>query len=175
MDLRELKREVEALPSLAETSQKLLQKVRLLSNFSPELQKEIDVKKKVMQHHIEEMAVAEHIRQRLQQQARLVVELKLAALQQDREKAGLIKEQLLHDEWCNFSYTLEQIKGLEQQAARLCVFYYDFSDFMQKNASLEHSLAFMEEQKAMKEMVAVIKLYKKLAFQLGKEFVNLAR
>jgi hypothetical protein len=70
---------------------------------------------------------------------------------------------------------LEQIKGLEEQTARVCVFYYDFTDFLQRNASLEHSVTMADHQKLLKEMVSMVKLYKKAGYQLGKEFVGLSQ
>src|SRR3989344_1243645 len=175
MDLRELKREVEALPALAEYAQKLQEKLALIEGFSPELRKKAELKKSLVEHYVDGLAAGEQIQRQLQQQARLLVELKLAQLQQDKEKAASIKEQLLRDDWCNFSHTLELVKALEEQTARLCVFYYDLTDFLQRNAGLEHSVTIASHQALLKEIVSVVKRYKKAGYQLGKEFVELSK
>ena len=52
MDLRELKREVEALPALAGYNQRLQEKLASIEGFSSELRKKVELKKSLVEHYI---------------------------------------------------------------------------------------------------------------------------
>ena len=153
MQLRDVKREVESLPSLAEITQQFqeqwMKPLRahtasqpLLSKLQPELQKELHQQLAEVQKQIQNLKASRFISEKLHQYARYLIELKLASLSQDKQKAKMFRRQLEQDQFLNSKTIQQDIARYTQDLQSLEREYSRINEVVQQNLSLEDTIYF---------------------------------
>ncbi|MEK6863606.1 MAG: hypothetical protein AABW53_02820 [Nanoarchaeota archaeon] len=189
MDLRELKKEVHALPNFSEHLQKFQQNwikpVRTNTNkHLPFLQKLPEEKKQkindilyAVQKTVKELEYAQVLNQKLQEYSRHLIELKLTTLNGDKAKANYLTNLLLHDEFVNTPHLIEDIKSLEKNLKSLSCKYHHANSLIQKEAPLEETVQFMHlpHQEHLQKLLHTAKKQKMLVKGLGEHFIALAK
>ena len=184
MDLKGLKREVEALPNIKEKVEKVkldflmpLQSPSFLEGLNSGKRIEVKEKLAIFRKQLEEVSLGQGIHERLREQARYLVDLKLTTFNGDKEKAKMLTNQLLHDDLFNFQQALDDIKQWEKQLANLFQQYYGVTELLQNNLSLEYSIQLLESphQQTIKDLLTISKKQRELVQGLGREFVEMAK
>ncbi|MEK6853186.1 MAG: hypothetical protein AABX64_00725 [Nanoarchaeota archaeon] len=189
MDLRELKKEVHALPDFSEHLQKFQQNwikpVRTNTNkHLPFLQKLPEEKKQkindilyAVQKTVKELEYAQVLNQKLQEYSRHLIELKLTTLNGDKAKANYLTNLLLHDEFVNTTHLIEDIKSLEKNLKSLSCKYHHANSLIQKEAPLDEAVQFLHlpHQEHLQKLLQTAKKQKMLVKGLGEHFIALAK
>ncbi len=179
MGLRELKREAQQLPSIKEQVEKLQQEsIKTLHSLAGEVrEKETALQVKGLGKQLQNLAFFQSINDKLNFQARQLVELKLSEFTQDKAKARVIVHRLLKDDFFNLPQTILDIKLFEQEIKLVQENFRNLQSFLNENLSLEHSLVFehISLPKKLQELSNLASQQKSLAKSIGKEFVIMAK
>lgn len=183
MDLRQLKKEVEALSDSSQDIQLLKETwlASLQNEFFPHLpaqqQKVIREFLKTTRTLLEQVTVGQHISLRLRSQARLLMELKLCQLLQDHKKAQLLAKKLGTDELLRFSSTLQDIRSLRQAIIQLQQQEKIFTSQLEHHLPLENKISYHEMQKCLpwKSLQQRADQQERLTSILGKQYLSLAK
>ncbi len=188
MDLRQLKKEVHALPSLQETIQKFQESwiapLEPYTNSHLPFLKTIDAatKKDIHQRLLSIQGAfsglrSDRISHKLQQYTRQLIELKLASLSGDRQKAAMIKAQLLHDEALKMTEAITQLKMQEEHLQALTEAYQQINELLQRSISLEEMVLFLDlpHKTHLHTLQSTCRQQKRILRDLGNHFVELAR
>ncbi|MBS3124189.1 hypothetical protein J4437_06180 [Candidatus Woesearchaeota archaeon] len=182
MDLRQIKREMEVLPNINLPLKKFHQEfIRPLSASDTLFLSEMEtsqrgVLRKNLNYakvHLNELAIGQHLNEKIRQQAHYLTELKLAAIQNDKSKLIFLKKKLLRDDLFNFQGRLEEIKDLEMHLKSLNQNYETINNLLSSQLSLENSLIFLDygHKAPLQNMNKLILKQKELICHLGKEFI----
>ncbi|MBS3139625.1 hypothetical protein J4479_01335 [Candidatus Woesearchaeota archaeon] len=189
MSLRELKKEIESLPSLGKTvadfKKHWLKPIRANTNqhlpFLQQLtaeQKEqlntLILKAKGVMGNLEE---AQLLQNKLRSYIHYLIELKLTALNNNKSKAQLITNHLLNDEFLNLKNTIADIKSFEENVKTLEAHHHEVTEYLEKQITLEQALIFMElpHWRYLQNLLQVTQDHKRIVRDLGRHFVSLAK
>lgn len=189
MDLRQLKKEVHALPNLPEHLQQFQQHwikpiktntnkhFPFLQSLSIEKKQEINHKLLTVQMKLREVEQAQVINQKLQEYARCLIELKLTTLNGNKAKAKYLTNLLLHDEFLNITGLIEEIKYLEKNLKSISYKYHHINELIQKEAPLEEVVQFLHlpHKGHLQQLLTAAKKQKVLVKHLGGHFVALVK
>ncbi|MBT4539391.1 hypothetical protein HOI26_05230 [Candidatus Woesearchaeota archaeon] len=189
MGLRELKKEVEALPAvtghIAAFKAAWLQPVRKNTNkqlpFLQELSKEtrLELNKKVntVTDHLHLVNSTNHIHDKLKHYARYLIELKLTTLNGDLAKFNIIKNRLLQDEFMGLQTTITELQYTETALQELTQEYHETTELLQGALTLDESVQFLSlpHKSSLTLLQQTVNKQKQLLHALGQEFLVLAR
>lgn len=189
MDLRELKKEVSALPNLSEHLQKFQQHwikpIRANTNKSLPFLQKVSARKKqeindqlfAFQQKLKEVEHAQIVNQKLQEYARYLIELKLTTLNGNKNKATYIINHLLQDEFMSTKNLLHDIKYLEKNVKSMSYKYHHLNELLQKEAPLEEAVHFLHlpHKEHLQTLLSASRKQKILTKHLGEHFLALAK
>jgi hypothetical protein len=189
MSLRELKKEIAALPNIQEninnfkkhwlkpiktnTNSHMPYLQTLTAEQKSELNKLI-FKSKGLLGKIEE---AQLMQDKLRSYVRYLIELKLTTLNEDHGKAKYITKHLLNDEFLSLKNTIKDVQSFSENVKELKAHHLEVSDYVQKQITLEHALMFMEmpHYKYIINLLETSKEHTRIVRDLGRHFVFLAK
>lgn len=189
MDLRDLKKEVNALPNLSEHLQKFQQHwikpikantnkhLPFLQNLSEQKKQEINNKLFAVQQKIKELERANIVNQKLQEYAHYLIELKLTTLNGNKNKATYIINHLLQDEFMSTKNLLHDIKYLEKNVKSMSYKYHHLNELLHQEAPLEEAVHFLHlpHREHLQTLLSASRKQKILAKHLGEHFLALAK
>lgn len=189
MELRELKKEVQNLPSIQENLQLFQENwirplrsntnshLPFLSNLDPATRKEINQRLGKLNKTLDDIKSNQLIHEKLQQYARQIVELKLTTLNGNTQKFKSITNSLLHDEFLSMKNTLADINAYEENISRLSEEYNHINDLLQHKLSLEETLFFLDlpHRLYLHNLLKISKDHQMIARDLGRHFVSIAK
>jgi len=116
-------------------------------------------------------------RQKLQEYARYLIELKLTTLNGNKAKGQYITNLLLRDDFLNTNYLLHDLKYLEKNIKSIAYKYHHINDLIQKEAPLEEAVHFLHlpHREHLQTLLSASRKQKLLAKQLGEHFLSLAK
>lgn len=188
MQLRELKKEVQGLPNIAKTVQKLqdhwIKPLRSNSNAHlPFLQKLPEQDKSRLHRSLVAAYEQLHwfrrsqIQEKLSAQARLLIDLKLAALSNDRYKSQFLTKKLLQDDFYSMKQLIQDVQTFDQQLRSFVSHYHHINDSLHDIITLEETVHFMDlpHQEHLRELQRTAQKQRRLIKEIGQELVVLAR
>ncbi len=185
MELRELKKEVQALPALEGEVRKLRDSwVRplqngALSSIDPELRKNIHRRVGLLQPVLKELRKRQIIHEKLQQQARQLIELKLSSFRGDGEQCRAIMQHLLTDDFFSLRGTIREIRECGELISYVRREYHAVNTMVHKHLPLEEALALHDtahtHSRALKKLSAISQKQKEAVRDIGREFLALRK
>ncbi len=189
MDLREIKKEVQDLPSInkevANFQENWLKPVRsntnthlpFLQNLPHETKKELNQKIASFQSTLHKVKKSEEISQKLSTYSRYLIELKLTQFRGDEGKSRIITNSLLNDDFLNMKQTITEVKSFENNTKLMSKQYEEISLLLQKHLSLEEMVFYMNlpHKKYIMTLMKTAQKHKNIVRRMGRGFVNLAR
>lgn len=189
MDLRSLRQEVQQLPNLAENiaqfQQHWIKPLRnntnrhlpFLQKLSPQTKNGLNQKLALFSETLAAVRAGARIQDKLRSYAHELVELKLASLRNDSEKAAMITNLLLKDEFLSISQTLTDVQEFAKTISFLEKQYQDINQFLEKHLTLEETISFSElpHKIFITALSKTAHEHKRLARDLGKHFVEMAK
>jgi len=187
MDLRELKKEVQELINLEETTKKFRESwlkplktntnihLPFLQKLSPQIKEQLNRQLLDLKGTLDYVQNSQIVNQKLAHHAHHLIELKLTTFNGDQEKSKAITHTLLHDKLYNLKETIMQIQSLEEQLQQLQKGYETVNSFLEKNLPLEESLSFSEmpHKYHLSELLSTMQKQKRLVKDIGQHFVFL--
>ena len=189
MELRELKKEVHALPNVKENiedfQENWVRPIRsntnshlpFLTNLSKELKK--DVNRKMFEFHetLSEVKKGEFLHGKLRSYARYLIEMKLDTLRGNNTKSNLITNLLLNDDALSMKQTIAEVKSFDHSVKKMSKQYEEINTLLQKKLSLEEALFLMElpHKRYVYNLLETSKKQKKIVRHIGRHFVSLAK
>ncbi|HLC91203.1 MAG TPA: hypothetical protein VJI15_05555 [Candidatus Nanoarchaeia archaeon] len=186
MGVKEIRQEVERLPSILENIRhvhdSLLQPLKssshpYQSSLSFAHRQELNRQLGLLKKSLEELEGAEQISHKLRNQASHLVELKLTSFNGDKNKAALLEGNMLHDEYFNIQQTIKDIQDFEQKVDGIQERYGHINQLLNSHLSLEHSISYADlpHKIHLQKLQKTIQKEKELVHSLGKEFLVLAK
>jgi len=186
MDLRELKKEVDGLQDLRNSLGKLhlevlkpLSELRLpfLQELHPEKRKTLHQKLYALTQTIAKIKQGQLLHEKLQQQARSLVDLKLASFSKDKNKSKHLIKQMLHDDVFSLQGTMVEIQKMEQNIQLLSQQYDSVSQVLYQGLPLEDMLSADDllKKSNVRGLQETVQMQKKLAQHLGRHFLQLSK
>src|SRR3989338_2014847 len=186
MSLREIKKEVDSLPSIYEHVNSIHQEwLRPLQNSPHSFLEDLDVstRKEVkqrlnfMKSSLDEIKLGQAINEKLKHQARQLLELKITAFNGDKNKSKVLKNGLLHDEVFNIQQTIADIQEFNQLTQKVSQHYEEIGRILEQNLRLEKSVIYQElpHKIHFKKLQEMAFHQKELVHKLGTEFLLLAK
>lgn len=189
MTLRELKKEIEILPSVGQTVAEFkkywLKPVRtttnqhlpFLQNLTSEQKEKLNqliTKSKGLLASLEEAQVLQN---KLRSYINYLIELKLTTLNKNKSKARFITNHLLNDEFLNLKNTIADTKTFGEQVKTLEALHLEVSEYLGKQITLEQALIFMElpHWRYLHNLLQIAKDQKRIVRDLGRHFIFLAK
>ncbi len=189
MQLKQLKKEVEQLPSASASVANLRKhwvsairynestQTSLLDPLGPETRQLVREKVALASKLLEELEYGQRIAQKLQHYARCLVELKLTELNGDKAKSTLLTKRLLQDEYLNLQATIADIRSFDATLQEFLRHYRDVNEVLQKELPLEDNVAFTHAPHGVSlRTLQMISFRQKEAVRgLGTEFVKMVK
>ena len=156
MDLRDVKKEVEALPDINNTLKQFQdswikpirsntnQHLSFINKLSHEDKVEMNNKLLGLNESILNIKSSQVINEKLKQYARYLIELKLTTFNDNKEKSKVITNQFINDEFLNIKGTIREVKNFDTHVNNLHQQYHEINQLLQKKLSLEETVMFME-------------------------------
>ncbi len=156
MELRQLKKEVHALPHIGKQVEQFLDSwirplrsntnshLPFLQDLDPATKKELNQKLTLVQQHLAGLKSSQVIHEKMQQYARYLIELKLSSFNGDTRKSKFLRSSLTKDQFLNNTELRGEIVRYEEHLERLQVHYDGINELLQKRLSLEEMLFYME-------------------------------
>ncbi|PIN74110.1 hypothetical protein COV20_00655 [Candidatus Woesearchaeota archaeon CG10_big_fil_rev_8_21_14_0_10_45_16] len=187
MELRELKKEVQGLPSASQTvaslQQEWLRPIRSNSNpelpslkdLSEEQRKEINDKLQIWRRLAGDLQ-SSAVSQKLQHYSRYLIELALTSLRSDGKKAKMITNHLLNDDYLNLSQTITDVQVFENNVKALSQIHKEITELLNGSLSLEEAVLFMDKphQKHLQQLQDIAEKQKSLVKDIGANLIKLA-
>jgi hypothetical protein len=181
MELKSVKKDVENLPNILEEVDKLkvswVKPVKQM--FLPQLdnvtqkalKKEISMLTKILNN----VSLGQGIHQKLRQQARYLVEIKLNEFRNDSQKSQVLTNRLLNDEVFSMQQTKQDITSFRQEVAALQEQLQIVSAMVQSNLTLESNVDFHElpQQKVVDQLNLISESQEEVMQRLGQQFSKL--
>jgi hypothetical protein len=189
MDLRELKKEVQALTSLEEDlhdfRENWIRPIRSNTNLHLPLLNILDEKtKKALNQQFSSLQPTfsiirsgQQVNEKLSSYVRYLIELKLTTLNGDKNKFKMLINHLIKDDFHNLQKTINEIKLLESSLVSLKQNYSQINQQLEEKLPLEGKLFLMDpkHKNSLLKIELTIKKQKELVQLLGKHFVQLAK
>jgi len=158
MDLKELKKEVQQLPSIEQTTKQFKENwlkpyhkdthipkhFEFLKNLDPITRAELNKRLAETKQHLDTIGENQILSEKLHQLTRQLVELKLTNFNGDTKKAKQITNRLINDEVLSIAKTVEEINDFEERVAKISDHYQEINTLLDKRLSLEEALYYME-------------------------------
>jgi hypothetical protein len=186
MDLRRLKNEVQSLPNLQEQLRQLqlswVKPLRaknspLWAQLDGETQQELRKQLSRISGLFASLREGRLIREKLQQQARYLVELKLSQLQGNSTRGQQLIQLLVKDSFLSIRQTIAEVQQLEQNVSLLARDYAQFNTFLEERLPLEGTLLYADlpHRQHLLELQRTAARQKRVVWEMGKEFITLTR
>ncbi len=189
MDLRELKKEVEKLPSIELTFKGLHDnwyrpltaypgsKAHFMDSISANTRKTLKMKIALLQPHFEQVKMSHILHEKYHAFARNLVELKLTTLNKDQKKAKMLLSALTKEDFLNLTNTIGQMKSFQRSVKEVSKGYHEINELVAKDLSLEEALYFMDlpHKKYMAHLMKLSDDHSMIVRDLGRHFVSLAK
>lgn len=186
MDLRELKKEVQSLPNLQEQ----------LHQFQLSWAKPLRARTSLLRAHLDKTTQQELrkrlskttalfpalregrlIQEKLQQQSRSLVELKLNTIQGNPARCRQLIQLLIKDPFLNLKQTLLEIEQLEHNVSLLMREYSQINTFLEGQLPLEGTLLYADlpHRQHVQNLQLAVQQQKKVSRKIAEQFVVLTR
>ncbi len=189
MDLRELKREVQALPDLSECAETFhshwVKPLRsntnknfpFLNQLSAETKSALNTKLLTAQKNISQIKQSQLINQKLSAYSHYLIELKLTTLNGNKAKFKFIAHHLLHDEFLKLQNIVIDIKNFEENIITLSKIYKEVNKQLEKNLALDESISVMDlpHQKYLLSLSDTCKKQKIIVRQMSQHLASLVK
>ncbi|MEK6951081.1 MAG: hypothetical protein AABX13_05150 [Nanoarchaeota archaeon] len=186
MDLRRLKNEVQSLPNLQEQLRQLqlawvkplhAKNSPLLAYLDRERQQELRKQLSRTNGLFASLREGRLIQEKLQQQARYLLELKLSLLQGNATRGQQLIQLLLKDSFLSIKQTIAEVQQLEQNVSLLARDYAQINTFLEERLPLEGTLLYADlpHRQHLLELQRTAERQKSVVREIGKEFIMLTR
>lgn len=186
MDLHSLKNEVQSLPHLQEQLQQLqlswikplrAQTSPLVAHLDKKTQQELRKQLSKTTTIFASLRKGRLLQEKLQQQTRYLVELKLSLLQGNSTHSQQLIQLLLKDSFLNITQTIADVQQLEQQVSQLTQEYSLLNAFLEKQLPLESALLYADlpHRQHLLSLQRAVQQQKKVVRQIGEQFIALTR
>ncbi len=189
MELKELKKEVLALPELRkhlkgfqESWIKPIQKnsnpnLSFLNRLDEKTKAEINQKLAVTQIHLQQAHSAHDLHERLHSHATQLVELKLTTFNGDSRKAAALTNLMLHDDYHSLNKTVSQAKSLHESLSQLHKQYEEVNQLLSQKLSLEEMVYYMglPHKRYLQNLLKLGQQQQRITRDLGRHFVSIAQ
>lgn len=186
MDLRELKKEAHSLPNLQEQLHQFqLSWVKLLRAKNSPVLAHLDrdsqqrLKKQLSKMNPVFAALRQDslIQEKLPQQARYLVELKLNKIQGNESRCRQLIQQLLKDPFLSITQSLKEVQLLEKNISQLAQEYASVNVFLEEQLPLEGALLYADgpHQHQLEVMQKSVQRQRNVMHRLAEQFITLTR
>ncbi len=189
MELRSLKKEVDVLDAIIPLVQNFqrswLLPLRKGTQKRPALlyalpaEQEASARKELAlaQAALKQLQQADAIRERLRTHARHLIELKLAALRQDRERVSGVARQLATDDYFSLGKTIQEIKAAKKEFRTVAASYAKVHALLSRHLPLEERLHFLDlpHRRQLSLLKQQLLKNEKLCTALGAQFLALVK
>lgn len=186
MNLRELKKEVQSLPNLQEQLQQFqlswVKPLRaknslVLAHLDKTTQQELRKRLSKTTALFPALREGRLIQEKLSQQARYLVELKLSMMQGNSTRSRQLIQLLLKDSFLNIKQTIVDVQQLEQDVSHLAGDYSLINAFLKEQLPLESALLYADlpHRQHLVQVQRVVQQQKKVIREIGEQFVSLTR
>ena len=187
MELRSLKKEVDILDAVVPLVQNFQRswllplrkgtkrRPALLYALSVEQENQARKELAVAQAALKQLHQADAIRERLRTHARHLIELKLAALRQDREQISVVARKLATDDYFSLQKTIQDIRAAKKEFRTVAASYAKMHAFLSRHLPLEERLHFLAlpHRRELSLLKQQLLKKEKLCTALGNQFVLL--
>lgn len=184
MDLRDLKKEVQDLPSITHNITQfhehwikpLRSSADFLSSIPSSKKKIIKEKTAALSKVLHNLKDAEILSQKLHSYTRSLIDLKLTQLRNDHTKSRFITNTFLYDDYFNLRQTIHDIQSFDTQVQQLAEHYEEVNELLHQSLSLEEMLVFMEipHWKYLSNLLQTAQRQKAIVRHIGRHFIALA-
>ena len=182
MSLREVKKEVECLPNIKHSLEKLEENwLKASSPFLQDLDEaekaELQQKLTSLNKNFEKVKQGQEINEKLRHYAKYLIELKLTTFNGDQSKSVIITDRLLNDDYLNLQQTINDFNQLKSNLNSFSDSYHKINKWLEHRLTLENSLLFneMEHKLHFQTLMKTLEKQKKIMKNLGSQFVDLTR
>ena len=189
MDLRDVKKEVEALPDINSTLKQFQnswikpirsntnQHISFINKLSHEDKVEMNNKLLGLNESILNIKSSQVINEKLKHYARYLIELKLTTFNDNQEKSKVITNQFINDEFLNIKGTIREVKNFDNHVNNLHQQYHEINQLLQKKLSLEETVMFMElpHYRYLKTLLRLANDHKVITRNIGRHLVSLTK
>ncbi len=186
MDLRELKKEAHSLPSIQQQLQEfqlswvkpLRAKTSLvLAHLDKTAQQELRKRLSRMNPLFRALRESRFLQEKLQQQSRSLVELKLNAMQENSVRCQQLIQLLIKDPVFNIKQTLLEVQQLEHNVSLLMREYSQINTFLENRLPLEGALLYADvpHRLHLHNLQKTGQQQKKVSRKIAEQFVALTR
>ena len=189
MDLRALRKDIQNLPRIPDHIEQFQEnwikplrtntnrRLPFLHRLSPAAKKELNQKVIECYGSLAVLRREENIQEKLRIYAHCLVDLKLASLRGDPEKAAMLTNRLLKDEFLSMSQTLTEIQELDKTVHLVEEQYDEINKLLEKHLSLEETIFFMDlpHKIYLYALLKTAREHQRIARDLGRHFVEMAR
>tara|TARA_Y100000310_G_C20601782_1_gene773421 strand:+ start:710 stop:1276 length:567 start_codon:yes stop_codon:yes gene_type:complete len=182
MSLREVKKEVECLPNIKHSLEKLEENwikasLPFLEDLNEIEKEELQQKIAALDKNFEKIKTGQEINEKLRHYAKYLIELKLTTFNGDENKSIIITNRLLNDDYLKLQQTIEDINLFKTNLEKFSNNYKNINIWLEQRLTLEHSLMFNELNHKLhfQTLMKTLEKQKTLIKKLGTQFVDLTR
>lgn len=186
MDLKEIKKEVNELENVQETLKNFQDSwvrplrqnnahLPFLKKLSGEAKEELNSRLLTLQDNVEQIQSSQLIHDNLRHHSYSLVELKLCAINGDKNKAKMLASQLSSKDY-GIKNTINQIRSFQENVSQLSEQYEVINQLLQKHLSLEEMVYFMQlpHKKYLRSLLKTSEQHQKIVRDLGRHFITIA-
>jgi hypothetical protein len=189
MELKELKKEVLALPELRKHLKSFQeswikqikdnsnQHMPFLNRLDSKTKAELNQKLAAAQPHLQQAHSAHDLHERLHSHATQLVELKLTTFNGDSRKAAALTNLMLHDDYHSLNKTVSQAKSLNESLSQLHKQYEEVNQLLSQKLSLEEMVYYMglPHKRYLQSLLKIGQQQQRITRDLGRHFVTIAQ
>jgi|GEM_PF-1194867 len=186
LELKELKKEIQALPSVQENLTHFQENwfrplnqnnlhLPFLKGLDSRTKQELHSILLSAQEHLQNIQQAEEINNRLHRHAHHLVELKLTSFNGDRKKAKMLSNDLSKDE-NSLPHTVNQIREFQSSTQALAHHFEEVNQLLEKKLSLEEAVFYLSlpHKKYLMTLVKTANRHEKIVRDLSHHFITIA-
>ncbi|PIZ50792.1 hypothetical protein COY27_05745 [Candidatus Woesearchaeota archaeon CG_4_10_14_0_2_um_filter_33_13] len=189
MDLRELKKEVELLPSVDKhlkgfqdswikpIRSNTNQHIPFLQDLPQETKQELNRRLQLLSDSFQNVKDSQLINDKLKHYARYLIELKLTTFNGDQSKSKMLSSRMLNDDFLNIKQTITEVQNFESHVKHIEQNYHEVNQLLHKQLSLEEVVFFMElpHLKYLKGLLKLADDHKVITRDIGRHLVVLTK
>ncbi len=182
MHLREVKKEVEGLPNIKHSLEKLEDNwlkasSQFLQDLNREEKEELQSLLNGLEGHSERVKAGQEINEKLRHYAKYLIELKLTTFNGDQSKSVVITDRLLNDDYLKLQQTINEFQSFKGQLEEFSNSYQRINKWLEQKLTLENSLLFNEQSHKLhfQTLMKTLERQKSVIKKLGTEFIKLTR